>query len=448
MSDATFKFFRPYILEILHVIVRNESMPIAFAVFPTETGQSYLRMYRHVLEVLKKRKKPADLLTKLPFMSDRGSGLTKFISELKEEDGLLLWWFLCHRHLIENAGASSLAGDWVRLLLQCCTDSECIEAAQTILMEFDKLTEQQKVEFSKPENHHLLKSMLAAVKMEMAPSLQFSWEQPEVDPFESKFWARWVRNGCPTTTNAAESIHRWLNEIAETFGKTGFSGRYIKLVRYLQDRFDNRNSPTRKNERSTVRLMKKINGLKPPLSDADQALLDFNLKLHGSNGNPWVLGQDEHWEFPPWNAETQGFKEFLTETCTDEVPRSWKPERTDDISIAEAQSLRLFDLDMPDDSDLIPSAEVDGPSSAEEPRSINPDTPVSRVYLDNAWKIIRCVRRLMSEREWTRQGTWKIVIDTVHRCGADYRSREALTLDEKVEWKFGVFKELRLRFHV
>jgi hypothetical protein len=52
MTDATFQILAPYILEILHVIWANESIPIAIAVFPTATLQSYDLLYSHVSKVL------------------------------------------------------------------------------------------------------------------------------------------------------------------------------------------------------------------------------------------------------------------------------------------------------------------------------------------------------------------------------------------------------------
>jgi hypothetical protein len=52
MLDATFRMLKPYILEILHFIDADESIPIAIAVSPTETAESYDLLYMHVEEIL------------------------------------------------------------------------------------------------------------------------------------------------------------------------------------------------------------------------------------------------------------------------------------------------------------------------------------------------------------------------------------------------------------
>lgn len=75
-TDATFEITAPYNLEILNVIVRNEGMPIAQAIFPSETEQSYRRLYDHVKEVAKRCGFPEDILTRLPVMTDHGTGLS------------------------------------------------------------------------------------------------------------------------------------------------------------------------------------------------------------------------------------------------------------------------------------------------------------------------------------------------------------------------------------
>jgi hypothetical protein len=53
MTDSTFKAVRPYTLAILHLIFANESMPIGFAVSPSETAESYIKLYKRVLKQIK-----------------------------------------------------------------------------------------------------------------------------------------------------------------------------------------------------------------------------------------------------------------------------------------------------------------------------------------------------------------------------------------------------------
>jgi ubiquitin C-terminal hydrolase len=52
MTDTTFKAVKPYTLAILHVIFANESIPIGFAIWPSEAHVSYGMLYRHILDLL------------------------------------------------------------------------------------------------------------------------------------------------------------------------------------------------------------------------------------------------------------------------------------------------------------------------------------------------------------------------------------------------------------
>jgi ubiquitin C-terminal hydrolase len=50
-TDSTFHALEPYTLPILHAIIANESLPLAFAVSPTETRVAYGAIYDHVLDL-------------------------------------------------------------------------------------------------------------------------------------------------------------------------------------------------------------------------------------------------------------------------------------------------------------------------------------------------------------------------------------------------------------
>jgi ubiquitin C-terminal hydrolase len=50
-TDSTFQALEPYTLPILHAIIANESLPLAFGVSPTETEVAYGRIYDHILDL-------------------------------------------------------------------------------------------------------------------------------------------------------------------------------------------------------------------------------------------------------------------------------------------------------------------------------------------------------------------------------------------------------------
>jgi hypothetical protein len=90
MLDATFKILKPYILEILHLIFANESIPIAIAVFPTETHESYRLLYSHIEAILAHAGVHPMVLSLLPLVSDQGADLRAFGCERE------LRWNHCH----------------------------------------------------------------------------------------------------------------------------------------------------------------------------------------------------------------------------------------------------------------------------------------------------------------------------------------------------------------
>jgi hypothetical protein len=133
MTDATFRIVSPYILEILHGIFANESIPIAIAVFPTETDRSYEMIYSHIIEVLQAAGLDQKLLLELPLVSDQGGALQSLVRHYG------LTWLLCHRHLIEKAGSYSQVGDWVARILRCATLEELERVAACILAEIGEI---------------------------------------------------------------------------------------------------------------------------------------------------------------------------------------------------------------------------------------------------------------------------------------------------------------------
>jgi hypothetical protein len=198
----------PYILEILHVIVANESVPIALCVFPSETADSYDRLYQHVADVLNDQHMP-NVLNGLRLVSDQGAGLKELVSRWN------LDWKLCHRHLIENAGAWTRIGDWTARILRCCSEDEYQKVKTTINIEISLMSEEHRLrmESSSRLKWQHLQMMLGHVKPD-------AFRDPAI-------WARWKRLGCPTTTNAAESIHSHLNADDDSKGRTFFDATIV-----------------------------------------------------------------------------------------------------------------------------------------------------------------------------------------------------------------------------
>lgn len=228
LLDGTFRCLRPYTLVIVEAIVANESIPIAMGLSPTEDEDCYRRLYAHMAEVFGPGGVQA--LRSIPLVSDQGPGLKALARKLG------LQWFLCHRHLINGAGASSMVGDWVRRLLKCGDHNEAKHVAKSIRFEIAALESRKKKLFRRANCRLMLETMLYAVENECD---------------SMRFWARWLRAFCPTTSNAAEAVHGVLNRETQTARSFYSRLRIVKDV--LFRRFIDRDSPDRIRERAVNR---------------------------------------------------------------------------------------------------------------------------------------------------------------------------------------------------
>jgi hypothetical protein len=191
MTDSTFKCVKPYTLPILHAIIANESIPMAFGISPTETADSYGRIYEHIIEhnigIVPPVLEPVVLspsAVRPKFAPDPGTKAWKddpasvndgdhrpgeevYLGTVKEQNaspmtaapafrnlrGLLcsipiltdqgtalrrfinhygLTWFVCHRHIIESLGASTAIGGWGARLLRTFSESEWMREVEVV----------------------------------------------------------------------------------------------------------------------------------------------------------------------------------------------------------------------------------------------------------------------------------------------------------------------------
>jgi ubiquitin C-terminal hydrolase len=279
MTDTTFRSVHPYTLPILHAIVANESIPIAFGISPTETALSYHRIYQHITDVqidlqaslfpavlarmspnphqaqgnqpspedpeavkdgddrpedeysgpinesaespMKRREihNVRELLQSIPIVTDQGSALEKFIHDWG------LTWKICHRHIIESMGSGTAIGEWGERLLRTFNETEWQREVEVICGEMQRRSS----EWSPSAQGY---DSLLALLGKHAPGSKHHLA-------DRAHWALWLRKGCPTTTNSAESVNGHLN--AETYGHREFVDRIQIVVKHIIRRYESRN---------------------------------------------------------------------------------------------------------------------------------------------------------------------------------------------------------------
>jgi hypothetical protein len=285
ISDGTFTIMGEMCLEILHCVFANESLPCALAIFPTETAASYSALFESVDQVLIEHGM-RDLLKKIPLVSDQGAGLASLVAQKG------LTWYLCHRHLIENAGASSIYGEWVSRMLKCCCRVEFQAVAATIReeMKLAGITEVS-CEGLSPNDTFVRINRLGEVAALRNVRLM-------LEEYHVERWGRWHRLLCPSTSNAAESIHAKLNRDAWTVRTFLMRLRLVKKL--LFRRFEDRNCPLRVSRRSsTAFLRKKKREEREGIVRTDPGWYEFYANL---NRLRCANGPVEGWKFPEWEC--------------------------------------------------------------------------------------------------------------------------------------------------
>jgi hypothetical protein len=413
MTDATFEILEPYILEILHVICANESIPIAIAVFPSETLQSYDLLYSHVSEVLEEAGYKRDVLLQIPLVSDQGAALQALVKKYA------LHWLLCHRHLIEKVGSATQIGDWVARILRCSSFSEFERVRACIMLEIAAIQGSPPSGKSSP----LTNKHIHTVNMMLGLETTDEWHVPAR-------WARWERLGCPTTSNAAESMHAKLN--AKTQLARTFMGRLEIVKAVLFKRYEERNFDSRVRRRSANRFLAMIaNRRRMPIAD-DTARDAFLSRLNS------LVGEEEpraNWLFAqPTAAEVP--IAFFVEHLDSVPPDSWRH------GVVLKDPIRIVKQPELEDATVPLSTEV-----MEEEANRTTEV-VNESYYRTGWDIMLSMKRLMKPWFWNEK--WGEIHSLVFTTGAAFvpGGQESVTVEHEATWRYNVRAEFERWFQV
>jgi hypothetical protein len=398
--DGTFESMKPYTLEIIEAIVANESIPIGLAIFPTETAKSYHRLHTHLAEVLGPGGE--ELLQRIPILSDMGAQLGKFTRKK------WLRWLICHRHLLQSVGASSIGGDWFRRLLDAGDLAEAKQVVDAIEIEQEALGRRGKILFRRDSHRQHLKAMMDAVRSN--------------DVNQLAGWARWMRLGCPTTTNAAESIHARLNELCRHSQSFFHSLSIVK--EYLWRRFNKRNSEKRVARRAVNKWCSQ-----KQLAKMTPGNCIFYHRLHTFGWCRWFTGFN--WLFPDMPDAVPGQSndvwpcgtpDWLSAGPKETPPEGWRDTRK---------------------TITVPATEGADPVQ----QKVEFETPdgASEVALRKGRQIFRttkiisgCRKKDYQERQRLAKAVWD------HGERLNLITKEAIGADQEAEWRVAVLEALGL----
>jgi hypothetical protein len=469
MTDSTFKAVAPYTLAVLHFIFANESIPVAFGISPSETGQSYIRIYLLLLErmdavfehlvnhagqlapgvkledkdvvvpwpvdpddddlceppappaketeseedyfclppecfpdgselqqlpdVPERSPDPAPstdgerapwrrLLLDLPIITDQGKALEKFVNFFK------LTWKLCHRHIIEAIGANGRLAEWVLRILRCFSRGQFLRARKTILIEMHAARGTLK------PHDHAYRCLLRLL------GLRPSDKKPLCDIHH---WALWLRLGCPTTTNSAESVNGHLN--AEIEKDQSWPRRVVSVATHFLTRYQSRQTWR---DRSLTRNKRKC--------------------YPEEEGNPWQAPEETLFYLHLHDAFEKTSQERAAEKFPPAVQALWFGPTSacvpgdDDLSLPNGWEIKR---DVHRRRDRAPEAEP--PKIEIHERSARPG------FARLAWQMIWTFRKQLGANKWMQFG--QAVNVAVIRIGESLGlGTGIMTCEQEAEW--------------
>jgi hypothetical protein len=389
--DGTFESMQPFTLEIIEAIIANEAIPIGLGISPTETITSYKRLHDHLAEAI--GPDGEDLLKGIPILCDQGPALKGF----KTLKGLV--WLLCHRHLINGAGASSIGGDWFRRLLKAGNLEEAREIEKIIRIEMEALKGRKKILFRRSSYKPVLKAMLDAVRDDLHVNLDW--------------WARWKREFCPTTSNAAESIHAQLNK--RLHEARSFFSRLSIVKKYLWERFTQRDSLDRVEDRAANRWLKPDKFAK--MSPGNRL---YYFGLHTFAGDDGLrVPTGVYWRFQKEPTIPVDFPPPAWDFSDEPPPSTW----------------------LKDDPPAKAGAASGGKKPTEKNVVARPDAATDE-YFARGREILRSALILGGCRKQKRQDFEDVV--WAHGVDRGLRTKEAIGPDDEAGWRLAVYNQLGL----
>ena len=241
--DTSFYVFKDYVYCVPQFVVANCGIPLGIIIGRSEHAGLYTCLLRGVAqwEQALRKKTGIDLgilqkFKAMPFLSDNHSALASYAR------GNKLTQYLCHRHIIESFGASSLIAICVRMLLDCYSEEEFklqLDIANKIIQaRFTRMEGKVPNTFIEGVNKYARFSNQSVTVDKKTLTITFHpilLENQQHSPINN--WALWIRNGVSSCSNHAEAFHRVLNEMIRTKGgKPHFYAALVCVIRKIMEK--------------------------------------------------------------------------------------------------------------------------------------------------------------------------------------------------------------------
>jgi hypothetical protein len=256
-------------------------------------------------------------------------------------------------------------------------------------------------------------------------------------------WARWERFGCPTTANAAKSIHGILNGILTRTQEKSFYNRLTILQEFLWKRVNERNSDERKRKRSVNRYHDMMS--KPGFpsggyrTEPVKSRFEFYRALHSIDvlGRHWIARE---WVYPDILKPTDQPLGLEEEAVGDPLPPKWRPQsqRAPKEKEREDAPPANSEADTPDDCLALPNGLEAAPRDAADRRVGHQK---NARYNSVGWNLVHSIRRLLYRAHWT-EDECEEAITHVFRIGGPYYPGDdrEIPVEAEGQWRLAVLK--------
>jgi ubiquitin C-terminal hydrolase len=227
---------RPFVYCVPQAIIRNEAVPLGFVMTPTESAWTYAIFMYRLWQFLSRDKIP-----RRPVLSDQGPGLGLFCS---------FFWivqFFCHRHIIENWGASGAIGMLVTRVLRLLSKAEFIKLRPHFVAQAEALH----------RKGHVSRDAFEKFR---------EWLWNLCDDFVHGIWHR-ILSGIARCSNHAERFHRTVKDAIKAAKVRTLARRLLVLHAEIIKRYE---GYSQSNHRSLRRALALVTSLHKPQQNVCQ----------------------------------------------------------------------------------------------------------------------------------------------------------------------------------
>lgn len=192
--DASFKGAKPYAYYVPQAVIANRGLACGLSIAPTEREELFTSFHRLL-------RFDETQIPHPPILADLGTAISSFARNNE------LPLYMCHRHLLEAIGSSSLCVGLFQPLLRSLTEDEFVANLPQFVSDLAVFANHKLIDAKLVQKFEKLLGCTFYKKDDL-----YTGEISEVDWEAIRKWGLFARLGTATCTNQAEAFHRHVND--------------------------------------------------------------------------------------------------------------------------------------------------------------------------------------------------------------------------------------------